>query len=359
MATQQERPISDLAKIFPEMTPGEFAALVESIREEGLHDPIALWQGQVIDGRHRYAACAEAGVQPRFHHLADDDDPLRYVLAKNALRRHLTESQRAVVAHRLSAGSAPGRPRQQDNVANLPISFTMQQAADMLRVSKRMVGHAGRVLSVGGPAAPALRQAVEQGTISVSDASRVVDQTVEVQVAALERVVRGESRTMASAVQRVNREMAVEEDRAARDERQLVLPAILVDAGHPIHYLLLLERKPGALDQAAPLQGWELPGEFGTLRRLLESPMGRRGKREFVQVLRLLETFSQQEVHAAVKDALSLGAISFDAVKHLVLCRLEGRPPRLDLELYPYLPRVRVNTTCAKVYMSLLSRRAA
>ena len=108
MATEQERPISDLAKIFPEMTPGEFAALVESIREEGLRDPIALWQGQVIDGRHRYAACAEAGVQPRFHHLADDDDPLRYVLAKNALRRHLTESQRAVVAHRLSAGSAAG-----------------------------------------------------------------------------------------------------------------------------------------------------------------------------------------------------------------------------------------------------------
>ena len=113
----------------------------------------------------------------------------------------------------------------------------------------------------------------------------------------------------------------------------------------PIHYLPLLERKPGALDQAAPLQGWELPDELGTLRRLLQSRMGRRGKREYVQVLRLLETFSQQEVHAAVKDAIHLGAISFDAVKHLVLCRLEGRPPRLDLELYPYLPRVRVSTT--------------
>ena len=127
----------------------------------------------------------------------------------------------------------------------------------------------------------------------------------------------------------------------------------------PIHYLPLLERKPGALDQAAPLQGWDLPEEFGTLRRLLESRMGRRGKREFVQVLRLLETFSQQEVQAAVKDALRLGAISFDAVKHLVLCRLEGRPPRLDLELYPYLPRVRVSTTSAGDYMTLLTGRAA
>ena len=114
-----------------------------------------------------------------------------------------------------------------------------------------------------------------------------------------------------------------------------------------------------ALDQAAPLQGRALPEEFGTLRRLLESRMGRRGKREYVQVLRLLETFSQQEVHAAVKDALRLGAISFDAVKHLLLCRLEGRPPRLDLELYPYLPRVRVSTTSAGDYLTLLSGRAA
>ena len=106
----------------------------------------------------------------------------------------------------------------------------------------------------------------------------------------------------------------------------------------PIHYLPLLERKPGALDQAAPLQGWALPDEFGALRRLLESRMGRRGKREYVQVLRLLETFSQQEVAAAAKDALRLGAISLDAVKHLVLCRLEGRPPRLDWSSIPTCP---------------------
>ena len=94
-------------------------------------------------------------------------------------------------------------------------------------------------------------------------------------------------------------------------------------------------------------------------RRVMESGMGRRGKREYVQVLRLLESFSQQEVAAAVKDALRLGASSFDAVKHLVLCRLEGRPPRLDLELYPYLPRVRVSTTSTWDYRTLLLGRAA
>ena len=127
----------------------------------------------------------------------------------------------------------------------------------------------------------------------------------------------------------------------------------------PIHYLPLLERKTAALDQAAPLQGWELPEEYRTLRRLLEARMGKRGKREFVPVLCLLEHFSDQEVHHAVPDALRLGAISFDAVKRLLLCRIEGRPPRLDLDLYPYLPRVSVKTTRATDYMALLSGRAA
>ena len=127
----------------------------------------------------------------------------------------------------------------------------------------------------------------------------------------------------------------------------------------PIHYLPRLEQKTAALDQAAPLQGWDLPEEYQTLRRLPESRMGRRGKREFVLVLRLLENFSHQEVHHAVKDALRLGALSFDAVKRLLLCRLEGRPPRLDLDLYPYLPRVTVKTTGARDYMALLSGRAA
>ena len=122
----------------------------------------------------------------------------------------------------------------------------------------------------------------------------------------------------------------------------------------PRHYLALLEHKIGALDQAAPLQGWDLPDAFGTLRRLLEARVGQGGKREYVQVLRLLETFRLEDVHAAVRDALRLGALGFDAVKHLVLCRIERRPPKLDLTLYPYLPRVAVATTSAKAYLALL-----
>ncbi len=124
----------------------------------------------------------------------------------------------------------------------------------------------------------------------------------------------------------------------------------------PLHFLPLLEQKVGALDQAAPLQGWDLPGEFATLRRLLEARMGKAGKREYVQVLRLLETFELGHVQGAVRQALDLGAIGYDAVKHLVLCRIERRPPRLDLDIYPYLPRAQVETTRPASYMSLMSR---
>ena len=71
--------------------------------------------------------------------------------------------------------------------------------------------------------------------------------------------------------------------------------------------------------------------------------------------LRLMENFQPEEVHDAVRDAIRLGAVSFDAVKHLVLCRIEGRPPRLDMELYPYLPRTNVATTSTRDYMALLA----
>ena len=123
----------------------------------------------------------------------------------------------------------------------------------------------------------------------------------------------------------------------------------------PLHYLALLEQKARALDQAAPLLGWELPDCFARLRRLLEARLQQRGKREYVQVLRLLETFSLPEVGAAISDALQLGTLSFDAVKHLLLCRMERRPPRLDLENYPHLPLADVRTTQAADYMALLS----
>lgn len=127
----------------------------------------------------------------------------------------------------------------------------------------------------------------------------------------------------------------------------------------PRHYLALLEQKPGALDQAAPLQDWALPQTLGDLRRLMEARMGKRGKREFIQVLRLTEIFAENIVVAAALEAIRLGVIGFDAIKQLAIARVENRPARLDLSAYPWLPALSVKTTSPADYLTLVSKAAA
>ena len=126
---------------------------------------------------------------------------------------------------------------------------------------------------------------------------------------------------------------------------------------NPLHYLALLERKPHALDQAAPLQSWELPEEFEQLRRLMEARLGKKGRKEYIQVLRLMESFGDVEVAVAVEEALHLSAISYDAVKHLVLAKHERRAPRLNLLEYPFLPQANVEITDVRNYLALLQCR--
>jgi transposase len=142
----------------------------------------------------------------------------------------------------------------------------------------------------------------------------------------------------------------------ARHQRSYERETVVFD---PLHYLALLEQKTRALDQAAPLAGWQLPECFITLRRLLEARLNKHGSREYVQVLRLLETFELAEVTHAIEDALRLSTISFDAVRHLLLCRIERRPPRLDMQNYPHLPLAQVHTTQAVDYMALLTEACA
>ena len=142
----------------------------------------------------------------------------------------------------------------------------------------------------------------------------------------------------------------------ARHERSYERETVVFD---PLHYLALLEQKTRALDQAAPLAGWQLPECFAQLRRLLEARLKKHGSREYVQVLRLMETFALAEVTHAIEDALLLGTISFDAVRHLLLCRIERRPPRLDMDNYPHLPMAQVRTTQAADYMTLLAEACA
>ncbi len=105
----------------------------------------------------------------------------------------------------------------------------------------------------------------------------------------------------------------------------------------PRHYLALLERKPGALDVARPLEAWDLPACFAILRRRLEGDLGSAGTREFIKVLRMLESASLRELTGAVEAALSIGATSADAI-HLILLHRGERPVGLfSLDGHPHL----------------------
>jgi transposase len=121
----------------------------------------------------------------------------------------------------------------------------------------------------------------------------------------------------------------------------------------PVHYLAVLERKPGALDFAAPLEGWELPICFGVLRRRLEAELGGPGTREFIRVLRLLERASLPELTRAVERALELGTVDADAVR-LVLEHRRERPVAIfSLDGRPHLALVSVSAPDLGAYVSL------
>ena len=119
------------------------------------------------------------------------------------------------------------------------------------------------------------------------------------------------------------------------------------------HYLALLERKPGALDHARPLEGLQLPGCFGVLRRRLESDLGREGTREFIKVLRLLERVDVPELAGAVDQALAIGATSCDAVACILHARAERPVGLFSLDGRPHLKSVAVEAPDLSAYRGL------
>src|SRR5262249_46963970 len=142
----------------------EYASLVEDIRVRGLREPIVLFEGRILDGRNRYRACRDARVEVRST-AYEGDDPVAYVVSTNLRRRHLDESQRAMVAAKL-ANLQVGRPPE-----NSPIGGISQDlAAKLLNVGKRSVERAREVQDQG---ALELQRAVERGDVSVSAAAEI------------------------------------------------------------------------------------------------------------------------------------------------------------------------------------------
>jgi hypothetical protein len=158
----------ELALVFPPMIESEFAAFKEDIREHGQHEPITLYEGKILDGLHRYRACRELGREPRVVRFEGNPRAAaQLVLGRNFHRRHLTTSQRAMVA----AGMCKLRPR--GNAGNSPY-LTAAQASSLMGVSADLVRDAKRLLRYGDED---LLQAVRAGTQTVSGAVQEKDRT--------------------------------------------------------------------------------------------------------------------------------------------------------------------------------------
>ena len=123
----------------------------------------------------------------------------------------------------------------------------------------------------------------------------------------------------------------------------------------PLHYLALLERKPGALDQARPLQGWTLPDCFHVLRRRLEAIYSGEGTREYIHVLRLMERHSMAQLRVAVEAALRVGAIRRDAIAQFLVPREEWRATEFSLDGHPHLREVKIQEVDVSEYGQLLA----
>lgn len=195
--------IHPIANIFPAMSDSEFQALRDDIEQYGQREPIWLYEGKVIDGRHRLRACEELGRAPRTE-VYDGFDATAFVVSLNLHRRHLSESQRGMVAAKLAN---LGDGQRADHAAQICAPVTQDRAAEMLNVSRRTVQAAAKVKDEG---APELVAAVESGKVSVSAAATITEAPKERQA---EIVAKGEREILQAA-----KEIRAERSEARRAE---------------------------------------------------------------------------------------------------------------------------------------------
>lgn len=168
-----DRPVRwhPFADIFPWLEGAAREELKADIAKNGVLEPIVFLDGAILDGRNRYDIARELGIEYPYVEY-EGDDPLGFVISKNLQRRHLSESQRAMVANKIA--KLPKGANQHTAIA-VP---SQEHAAAMMNVSADSIQRARKVEEQG---APELARAVEEGKVSVSAAAAIVGQPPEVQ----------------------------------------------------------------------------------------------------------------------------------------------------------------------------------
>lgn len=171
-----------LSLVMPPMSAEEYAQLIDSIREHGQLEPVVLFEGQILDGRHRYQACQQLGIEPILREYSYEDDgpsPATFSLVKNTHRRHLTTSQRAMVAaailpffeaeakaNQRKSGGAGMKENAAERKAETPI-HSHAKAAEQMHVSKGSVQTAAKLAEE----APELAEEVKAGKKTLNAAN--------------------------------------------------------------------------------------------------------------------------------------------------------------------------------------------
>ena len=198
-----ELEVHPAARSFASLNTDEYASLLDSVKEVGIQVPILLTTDKlIVDGVHRRKAAQELDIPCPHRYLEEGDDPWKIGLELNLARRHLNESQRAMVAHRLSAESTVGRrwkvPGQE---------MTQSEAGKLMRISEKMVRQARRVVEDG---VDELALAIDSGQVAVSDAASIVDKPKDIQLLAWKKVRGGEVKTLSQAARKVTYQQLVE-----------------------------------------------------------------------------------------------------------------------------------------------------
>lgn len=201
------------AELFPWMDDAAFADLKADIAKNGVLEPIVFMGDAILDGRNRYIAARELGIEyPRVEFTGDD--PLGFVLAKNLARRHLTDRQRADVAAKIAKlpkGANQHRPIGQSSLA---------EAAEMMDVSVKAVQRSKDIQEHAGPE---LKAAYESGEVSQSAAAEVAKLPKDEQAKV---VADGAAKEAAKKAREERRAKQAENDRLRDEHRAKLSPDI-------------------------------------------------------------------------------------------------------------------------------------
>lgn len=325
-----------LANLFPMLSDIELNELGEDIATRGQENPIWIYQGQIIDGRNREEACFRAGIIPRFKAYLGDD-PLGFVLSLNLRRRHLTESQRAMVAAKIVDWER-GMNKATAGSANLPT----REAARRLSISERAVVSAKRIREHGSVA---LIEAIDAGLIKVSTGAEISYLERQAQ----DEAIRAEEKQIAARAKEL-RNRRLEINRTSRTnminliaQQGRITSGEMPRAAFPLGYCDFPWEQEAWSNETGQDKGLMYPSmtvdEGMRLCAGDKSPFTRDAKlyfwtttNRFRDAIRIIEAWGFAYVTAVTWDKvdIGMGREVRDRTEHLLICK-RGEFPGIDL----------------------------